>query len=154
MGKELRPENKQTTALGYISDTDMIVKASWSNFQHDGAAEFELSEKSPVPPAESAKDVPRGRTQVFNIRWIRQTDPHSPESDEGCPLESISDTEHWLIWNGYLDNANNCEDDCVAVNVSDMKLDNGGGDLETPEHRNVSATPNVPGWIQPTWLSN
>jgi len=28
------------TAVGYISDTEEIIKASWSNFQYDGAAAF------------------------------------------------------------------------------------------------------------------
>jgi len=58
--KESRAQNKQMTAIGYISDTEEIVKASWSNFHHDGAAAFKLSEKSPVPPALSAKDLPGG----------------------------------------------------------------------------------------------
>jgi hypothetical protein len=66
--KESRAQNKQITAVGYISDTEEIVKASWSNFPHDGAAAFKLSEKSPVPPALSAKDLPGGRTQVLNVR--------------------------------------------------------------------------------------
>jgi len=56
--KASRTQNKQITAVGYISDTEEIVKASWSLFQHDGAAAFKLSEKSPVPPALSAKDLP------------------------------------------------------------------------------------------------
>jgi len=38
--KKSRAQNKQMTALGYISDTEEIVKASWSNFQHDGEAAF------------------------------------------------------------------------------------------------------------------
>jgi len=42
--KESRAQNKQMTAVGYISDTEEKVKASWSNFQHDGAAAFKLSE--------------------------------------------------------------------------------------------------------------
>jgi hypothetical protein len=48
------------TAVRYISDTEEIIKASWSNLHHDGAAAFKLSEKSPVLPALSAKDLPRG----------------------------------------------------------------------------------------------
>jgi len=48
------------TAVGYISDTEEIIKASWANFHHDGAAAFKLSEKSPVPPALSVKDLPGG----------------------------------------------------------------------------------------------
>jgi len=38
--KESRAQNKQMTAVEYISDTEEIVKASWSLFQHDGAAAF------------------------------------------------------------------------------------------------------------------
>jgi len=56
------------TAVGYISDTEEIIKASWSNLQHHGAAAFKLSEKSPVPPALPANDIPGGRTQVLNVR--------------------------------------------------------------------------------------
>jgi len=62
--KESRAQIKQVTAVGYISDTEEIVKASWSNFHHDGAAAFKISEKSPVPPALTAKDLPGGRTQL------------------------------------------------------------------------------------------
>jgi hypothetical protein len=41
---ESRDPNKQMTAAGYISDPEEIVKASWSLFQHDGAAAFKFSE--------------------------------------------------------------------------------------------------------------
>jgi hypothetical protein len=58
--KKSRAQNKLMTAVGYISDTKQIVKASWSLFQHDGPAAFKLSEKSPVPPALSGKDLPGG----------------------------------------------------------------------------------------------
>jgi hypothetical protein len=60
--KESRAQNKQMTALGYISDTEVSVKASWSLFQHDGVAAFQFAERSPLPPAMSAKDLPGGRT--------------------------------------------------------------------------------------------
>jgi len=60
--KESRAQNKQMTAVGYISDTQESVKASWSLLQHDGAAAFKLSERSPLPPALSAKDLHGGRT--------------------------------------------------------------------------------------------
>jgi len=53
--KESRAQNKPMTTVGYILDTEESVKASWSIFQHDGAAAFELSERSPLPPALSAK---------------------------------------------------------------------------------------------------
>ena len=68
--KESRAQNKQMTAMGYISDTEDIVKASWSLFQHDGAAAFKLSEKSHVPPALSAKDLTGGQPQILNVHRI------------------------------------------------------------------------------------
>ena len=43
--KEPRAQNKQMTAVGYISDTEEIFKASWSLFQLDGPAAFKLSER-------------------------------------------------------------------------------------------------------------
>jgi hypothetical protein len=42
--KESHTQNKQMTAVGYISDTAEIANASWSLFQHDGAAAIKLSE--------------------------------------------------------------------------------------------------------------
>jgi len=64
-------QNKQMTAVGYISDTEEMVKASWSNFQDDGEAAFKLSESSPLPPALSAKNLPGERTQILNVHRIR-----------------------------------------------------------------------------------
>ena len=58
--KEFHAHNRQITAVGYISDTEEMVKASWSNFQDDSAAAFTFSKRSPVPPAWSAKDLPGG----------------------------------------------------------------------------------------------
>jgi hypothetical protein len=40
--KESRAHNKQMSAVRYISDTQEIVKSSWSLFQHDGPAAFKL----------------------------------------------------------------------------------------------------------------
>jgi hypothetical protein len=62
--KESCSQNKQMTAIGYILDTEEIVEVSWSLFEHEGAAVFKLSERSPLPPALSAKDLPGGRTQI------------------------------------------------------------------------------------------
>jgi len=45
--KESRAVTKQMTTVGYISDMDEIIRASWSLFQHDAVAAFELSERSP-----------------------------------------------------------------------------------------------------------
>jgi hypothetical protein len=60
--------NQQMSAVGYISDTEEILKASWLLIQYDGAAAFKLSEKSPVPPSVSAKVLPGGQTQLLNAR--------------------------------------------------------------------------------------
>jgi len=146
---ESRTQNDWMTAVGYISDTEEIVKASWSNLQHDGAAALELSEKSPVPPALSAKDLPGGRTEVLHVRRTKRIYRHSAESDQDSSSESISDTEHWLNWNGDLDNTNDSEDDWEADNKFDMELYNGIEDSDSPEQRNVSAAADVSGLIQP-----
>ena len=69
--KESHTQHKQLTAIRYISDTEAIVKVSWSNIQYDGAAAVILSERSRVPPALSAKDLPGGPTQVLNLRQIK-----------------------------------------------------------------------------------
>jgi len=147
--KESRTQNKQMTAVGYISDTEEHVKPSWSLCHHDCAAAFKLSEKSPVPPALAAKDLPGGRTRILNVRQIKQIDRHPADSDEDSSPESISHTEKWIVWNGDLDNPNDSEDDWEAQNESDMELDNSSEESETMELPNVSAAPNVPGLIQP-----
>jgi len=112
--KESRAQNKQMTAVGYISDMEEIIKASWSYFQHDGAAAFKLSERSPLPPPLSSKDLPGGRTQILNVRRIRRVNCHPVESAEDSALESISHTEDWLNWNGDLGNPIDSEEDCAA----------------------------------------
>jgi len=148
--KESRAQNKQMTAVGYISETQESVKASWSPFQHDGAAAFKLSERSPLPPALSAKDLPGGRTQILNVRQIRSMNRHPVESDDDSAPESISDTDDWLNWNGDLDNPNDSEDDCTADNESDIGPNNGIEDPECAEQQDVSAAPNVPGLVRLT----
>jgi len=148
--KESRAQNKQMTFVGYISDTEESVKASWSLFQHDGAAAFKLSERSPLPPALSAKDLPGGRTQILNVRQIRRINRHPVKSDDDTAPESISDTDDWLNWNGDLDDPDESEDDCAADDESDIGPNNGIEDPECPEQQDVSAAPNVPGLVQPT----
>jgi hypothetical protein len=148
--KESRAQIKQMTAVGYISDTEEIVKSSWSLFQPDGAAAFQLSERSPLPPALSAKDLHGGRTQILNVRQIRRINPHPVETDKDSALESISDTEDWLHWNGDLDDRNDSEEDCAADDDSDIEHNNCIEDPQCPEQQDVSATPNVPGLVRPT----
>jgi hypothetical protein len=151
--KEFGAHNKQITATGSISDMEELVKASCSLFQHDGAAAFKLLEKSPVPSAWSANDIAGEKTQLLNLRQIKQIDCHPAESDEDNSPDSISDTEHWLNWNGDLDNPNDNEDDWKADNESDIEMDNGSEGLKPPEQWNVSATQNVPGLIRPIQCS-
>jgi hypothetical protein len=148
--QECRAQNKQMTAIGYISDTEEIVKASWSLFQHDGAAAFKLSERTPLPPALSAKDLPGGRTQILNVCRIRGINRHPVESNDDSAPESILDTEDWLNWNGALDNPNDSEEDCAVADESDIEHNNGSEDPECPEKQDVSATPNMPRLVWPT----
>jgi hypothetical protein len=142
--KESRAQNKQMTAVGYISDPEEIVKSSWSLFQHDGAAVFKLLERSPLPPALSAKDLPGGRTQILNVHCIRRINRHPVESDKDSAPESISDTEDWLNWNGDLGNPNDSKEDCAADNDSNIEHNNCIEDPECPEQLDVSAAPHVP----------
>jgi hypothetical protein len=148
--KKSRAQNKQIPAVGYISDTEEIFKASWSLFQHDGAAAFKLSERSPLPTALSAKDLPGEQTQILNVRRIWRINRHPVESDEDCAADTISDTEDWLNWNGDWDNPNDSEEDCAADDDSDIEHNNCIKDPECPEQQDVRASPNVPGLVQPT----
>jgi hypothetical protein len=66
--RKSHPQNKQMTAVGFISDTHEIIAESYSIFPHDGATAFKLSERSPLPPPVPAKDRPRGHTQISNVR--------------------------------------------------------------------------------------
>jgi hypothetical protein len=127
----------------------VIITASTSDFDHEGAAAFKLSEKSPVPPALSAKNLPGGRTPALNVRHIKRLDRHPAESDEDDSPESISATENCLNSNGDFHNPEDSEDDWEGDNESDMELDNGSEVSETLEVRNVSAAQNVPGLIRP-----
>jgi len=58
--RKSRTRNLLISAVEYISDTEEIIKALWSLYQHDGAAAFKLSGRSPLPPPLSAKDLPGG----------------------------------------------------------------------------------------------
>jgi hypothetical protein len=148
--KESRAQNKQMIAVGYISDMEEIVKESWSLFQHDGAAAFTLSERSPLPPALSAKDLAGGRTQILNHRRTWRINHHPVECDEDSAPESISDTEDWLNWNGELDNPKDIKEDCAVDDDSDIEHNNRIKDPQCPEQQDVSATPNVLRLVWPT----
>jgi len=141
------------TAIGYISDTEASIKASWSLLLHDRGAAFILSERSPLPPALSAKELAGSRTQVLNVCRIRRINHHPVKSDDNSAPESISDTDDCLNWHGDLDNPNGSEDNCEADNESDVEQDNCVEDPECPEQQDVCVAPNVPGLIRPTGRS-
>ena len=98
----------------------------------------------------SATDLPSGRTLISNVRRIRRIDRHPVECDQDSAPESILDTENWLNWNCDLNNPNDSDDDSTAEVESDIERDNGIHDPESPEQRDVSTTPNIPGFILPT----
>jgi len=52
-----------------------------------------------------------------------------------------------------LDNPNDSGDNCKAEDESDVELGSGINASESPEYQVVSAAPNVPGMIRPTWRS-
>ena len=143
----------QVTAIGYILDMEEIGKATWSLFQYDGAAAFKLSERSPLLPALSAKELPGGQTQVINVHQIKKIDRQPVESDEDSTPAIISDAKNWVNMNGELDNPNAGEVNREADDESDIELDSGIEALLSPEKQVVSATPNVPRSIRPTQRS-
>jgi len=142
-------QNKQMTAVGYISDTEEIVTLSWSLFQHNGAAPFILKEWSPLPPRLSEKNLPLGWTPILNVRQIRKTNCQAVKSNEDSAHQGISDTEDWLHWNWDLDDPIDCKDDCAAEHESDIEQENGNKDPECPKQRGVSDAPNDRGFIWP-----
>jgi len=146
--KESHAQNKQITAIGYISNTEEIIQASWLNFQHDGGAAFKLSERFPLPPAFAAKDLPGGRMHLLNLRQIRRINCHSGDSNKDSEPKCVSDSKNWLNKNRNVDNPIESEDECVADNESDIEPWSGITSLESPWHHVLSAAPNVPGLIR------
>jgi len=123
--KQSCTQNTQITAIEYILNTEDIVKSSGSNFQHDGVAAFELSERPHVPPASFSTDLPAGRTQLSTIRWINKINCHLSARNEDSAPESISGNGNLLDCNVDLDSPNDCEDNWEADYESDIELDSG-----------------------------
>jgi hypothetical protein len=147
--KESHAQNIQLTTVGYILDPEEIVQASWSLFKHDGSAVFKLSDRSPLPPALLAKDLPRGWTQNWNVCQIRGMNRHPVETDKDSAPDSISDTDDWPNWKWDLENPNDSKEDCAADDESNIEHNNCVEDPEWPEPQVVSTTPNVPGLVWP-----
>jgi len=148
--KQSRVQYEQMTAMGTISGTEEFVNASWSPFQHDGAASFKLSGRSALPPPLSAKDLPGGGTQILNVHQIWRINRHPVEGDEDSAPESISNTEDWFNWNGYLDSPHDSEDDCAADFEPHTEQDNGIEDAQCSEPQDVIAAPIVLRLSRPT----
>jgi hypothetical protein len=62
--KAFRAQNKQMTAIEYISTTVEVNNVSCSIIQQDVAAACKLWERSPLVTALSSKDLPGGQTPV------------------------------------------------------------------------------------------
>jgi len=148
--KDSHGHHTQKSIVWYMSDTEEMVKGSWSLFQPDCAAAFKLSETSAVPPALSAKNLPEGGTQIINVRRIQTTNYNPFKSDKEIAPESISDTEDWLHSNGDLENPNDREDDCGADIESHIDQDNSIEDQHCPGQRDENTAPIVPRLIRPT----
>jgi hypothetical protein len=118
------------TTLQYISDTEDIVNASLSRFQHTGAAAFKLSEISWLPPALSRKGPPGGRTIISKVHKIWRINCYQLESDQDSIPETILDTEGWFNRNCVLDKPNDREDDCATDIETDVEKGNGIEDSE------------------------
>jgi len=69
--KESHAQNAQIAAVGYISNTNEIVVASWPLLQNDCSAAVKLSERSSLPPALSAKHLSREGIQILIVSRIR-----------------------------------------------------------------------------------
>jgi hypothetical protein len=48
------------TRIGYISNTEELVKVSRSNIDHNAVAAFKLSERYPLPPAMFTRNLSGG----------------------------------------------------------------------------------------------
>jgi len=148
---EFSAQNKQRKTRGWISDTGENVKASSHRFHHDGAAAFELSDRSSLPSVLSAMYLHGGRTQILNLWWIRRIDCHRVESYEDSAALNISKSEKWHHWNGDQDYTSDKETNWAADVECDIRQDNAIQEPECPQKRDVSAVPKVPGLIQHTW---
>jgi len=84
---------------------------------------------------------------------MKRVNCHPAASDVDSAPESIAIPKECLDRNGDLDNRNMSDYDWEADNESHIELRNGIQAMGSPEDWDVSAAPNVPGLIQPTWRS-
>jgi len=145
--------HKEMATIGYISDTGEILKTSWWQFQHECAAEFKLSERSPVLPALFAKNLPGGQPKILYVLRIRIIDHHTVIRADANAPESISDSTHWINWNVNCDYPTERGDDCMADGESDTDHNNGFENPACSEQQDVGAERNIPRLVRPTLKS-
>jgi len=148
--KEFHAENKQITPVEYISDSEEIMKAIWSNFQHISVAAFNLLGWLPMVSALFAQVLHGGEIQVLNIYCLRRIECDSAEHNEDGAPQGISDINNLLKWKCVFDDWNESEDDLEGDVESGIEQDTFIDNLISPERQNVSATSNVSGLIWPT----
>jgi len=148
--KESGALTKQMTAVGYISDTKEIINASWSLFQYDGPAAFNLPKDLLCRHLCLQRTYREDKLIIIYVCRIRRINGHPVESDKDTEPDGVSDTEDWLNWNRDLDHPNDSEDGCPQDFESDIEHNNCIEDPESPAQLDVSTAPNVPRLIQPT----
>jgi hypothetical protein len=97
-------KNMQMTMVGYISDTDVIVIASYTKSVNVGVAAFKSSVRIPLPSVFSAKVLAGGRTHVLNFSQIIRIDHHHRESVDDSESDTISNTTRRIYCPSDLDN--------------------------------------------------
>jgi len=136
-------------AVEYISDTEGIVKASWSNFPHYCIATYKLSERFPLPPSLCTWDLLGKEATMIMVCRIWTINHHPAGSDEDSAPETTSNTENWLDRKRNSDNPITSNDKWVVDDLRDMVWANIIEHPESHEHRVVCATSNVPTFIGP-----
>jgi hypothetical protein len=82
---------------------------------------------------------------------MRSIDRNPSELDKTSALEIISDPEHWLSWNGDMDNPKVSHEDYDADDESITGPEIGIKTSQGPEHCIVCAVLNVLELIGPRW---
>jgi hypothetical protein len=120
MQRAARAQNREMTAMGFISDTEETVNEGWSSFKHDGVAAFKASERTCGLPASLPQtELPDGRTQILNVRRIRRINRSALESDQESTSDMDTDSEDWLNWDGDVDDLTNDESEHSAAETSE-----------------------------------
>jgi hypothetical protein len=147
--KAAKAQNKQMTAMGYISDSEEVESSSWASFAHDGLAAFKSNEKTPLPKSLPLTELQNGKTQVLNVRRIPRINRQPGLTDEESAGEDNTDTEDWLHWDGDMESGAEDESDSSTDDEHEMDRILDTHEKESPEQSHGDAAPNVPGFIRP-----